>query len=267
MLNIINSNVYTEVENLTILFRTATGFPHIVIDNFLDESVAERLLRDFPEITAMYPSRHYIFGSKYELSPWNNISNSFHLLYEELISKRFQIFISRIAGKNLFIDPNLPGAIHQGVNKSYLDIHTDFNIHPYNETWIHSLNVLIYLNKNWKQEYGGDLLLKAGLEEANLKISPQFNRCVIMLSDDTTYHGYNRMTLPQGVTRKSITAQFYKKEFSEKVPRKQTTTWVPSEGSIFKRYVAKLYNPLVLTKNRFFGSSTIRKHELNRSLD
>ena len=88
-----------------------------------------------------------------------------------------------------------------------------------------------------------------------------------MLSDDTTYHGYNRMTLPQGVTRKSITAQFYKKEFSEKVPRKQTTTWVPSEGSIFKRYVAKLYNPLVLTKNRFFGSSTIRKHELNRSLD
>lgn len=267
MLNVINSQVYNEVDKLAKSFRVASPFPYVVIDNFLNESIAESVLADFPDVSAMHLSRHYMFGNKYELSPWHHLSECFQILYEELISPSFQAFISQIAGENLFADPNLLGAIHQGVNGSYLDMHTDFNLHPYNQTWIHYITVLIYLNKNWQQEYGGEL--KFGAESAGeyYHISPTFNRCVIMLSNDKTYHGYSRTNLPPTVTRKSMSIQFYQQETSAKSISRKTTTWVPAKTSIVKHYVAKLYNPLVLTKNRFFGSFTLRKHEVNQSLN
>ena len=265
MLNAINPKVYNEVDKLAKLFQVASPFPHVVIDSFLNESIAENILENFPDTSAMHLSRHYMFGNKYELSPWRHISDCFQVLYEELSSPRFQTFISQIASENLFTDPNLLGAIHQGINGSYLDMHTDFNLHPYNQTWIHSLTVLIYLNKNWQQEYGGDLQLRSKLVGENFKVSPDFNRCVIMLSDDKTYHGYSKMSLPPAVTRKSITVQLYKQGTSTKRLTRKTTTWVPAETSILKHYIAKLYNPLVLTKNRFFGSFTLRKHEVNQS--
>lgn len=253
MLCAINPNIYSEVEKLSLLFRTAIPFPHVVIDNFLDESVANGLLKDFPEVSIMHRSHHYLFSNKYELSSWHKISNSFNVVYKELISKKFQLLINKISGENLFVDSKFYGDIHQGVNGSFLDMHTDFNVHPYHINWLHRLNVLIYLNKNWAGGYGGELRLGWGGDGAITEIPPLFNRCVIMLSDDTTYHGYNRMTLPKGVTRKSILTHFYKEESSNRVPHRKLTTWVPSQTSILKSRVAKLYNPVASLKRQIFG--------------
>ena len=248
----INSSIYNEVEKFSLLFKTAIPFPHVVIDNFLNESVADELLKDFPEISAMHRSNHFLFTNKYESSLWRKISDSFCLLNEELLSNKFQLFTSEIFGDALFMDSNFYGDIHQGVNKSFLDMHTDFNLHPYHKTWQHRLNVIIYLNKNWKQEYAGNLRLRRGLKGDIYEISPLFNRCVIMLLDNTTYHGYNQMILPKDISRKSIVAQFYKEELPNKLPPRRTTTWGPDQTDSFKWFAAKLYNPVTLLKTRIF---------------
>lgn len=253
MLCAINPSIYSEVEKLSLLFQTAIPFPHVVIDNFLNESVANSLLEDFPSNSVMHRSHHYLFANKYELSAWSKVSDLFSLLKTELVSKDFQTIISKISGENLFMDANFYGDLHQGINGSFLDMHTDFNVHPYHKNWLHRLNLLIYLNKDWKQEYAGNLRLRWGLEGAVNEIPPLFNRCVIMLSDDTTYHGYNKMTLPKDVTRKSILVHFYKEESPNKVPPKKLTTWVPEQTSKIKGGVAKLYNPVASLKRRYFS--------------
>ena len=251
MICAINPSIYSEFQKLSLLFRTAIPFPHVVIDNFLDESVAEGLLKDFPKVSLMHRSHHYLFANKYELCSWNSNATCFGCLQDELLSKQFASFVSKMSGKTLFMDSSCYLDIHQGLNGSFLDMHTDFTLHPYHSNWIHQLNVMIYLNKNWKQEYGGYLRLKGNLNETITEIAPLFNRCVIMLSNDVTYHGYNRMILPKDVTRKSILANFYEEESFNMTPKKPTT-WVP-EKTLFKSRVAKLYNPVAVMKKRFFG--------------
>lgn len=42
-----------------------------------------------------------------------------------------------------------------------------------------------------------------------VKVKPEFNKCVIFATDIDSYHGYKKMILPKGVTRKSIAAYYY----------------------------------------------------------
>ncbi len=261
----INPSIYGEVKKFSLLFRTAAPFPHIVIDNFLDESVANALIENFPDNSSMHRCHHYLFANKRELSSWNKISSSFDSLHQNLLSEQFQSFIRAISGEDLFMDAEFCGDLHQGSDGGFLKMHTDFNLHPSQDTWVHRLNVMIYLNKNWQQEYNGDLQLRKGLKGGIKEISPVFNRCVIMLSDDTTYHGYTRLNLPQNMTRKSIVVHFYKEESPNKVPRRKMTTWAPDEESfLLNENSTKLYNSLTSLKNRLLGSSAAYKAKRNK---
>ena len=59
----------------------------------------------------------------------------------------------------MFIDADFyGGGIHQGKAGSFLDMHADFNYHPLKEHWFRNLNLLLYLNKDWKKEYAGELI-------------------------------------------------------------------------------------------------------------
>jgi len=252
----INTSIYNEVEKFARLFSTATPFPHVVIDNFLNESVANALINDCPETSSMQRCRHYLFANKHEFSSWDGLSDSFSLLHQELLSEQFQLFVRSVSGEDLFMESKFSGDLHQGTDGGFLNMHTDFNLHPVQDTWVHRLNVMIYLNKNWQQQYGGYLQLRKGLKGATKEISPAFNCCIIMLSDQTTYHGYNRLNLPEGLTRKSLVVHFYKEESPNKIPPRKVTTWASDEQAfLLQGHLTKLYNLLTSLKSRFLGSS------------
>lgn len=248
---VINPDIYKEVETFSRLFATTVPFPHVIIDNFLDESLANALINDFPKNSSMQRSHHFLFTNKHELPFWSSISDSFGLLHQELLSDRFRSFVSAVSGEDVFMDSKFYGDLHQGTDQGFLNMHTDFSLHPVQDNWVHRLNVMIYLNKNWKQEYGGYLRLRAGLNGESKEVSPEFNRCILMLSDDTTYHGYSKLNLPGNVTRKSIVVSFYKEEPTDKVPHRRLTTWDSQEQTfLFKRHVTGFYNSLTSLKNR-----------------
>jgi hypothetical protein len=175
-----------------------------------------------------------------------------------MVSDAFKRFLTEATGFDVFVDPMFfGGGFHQGGDGSFLDMHVDFNLHPQHKTWLRTLNILIYFNKDWKDDYGGHLLVRNAPSAPTRSIAPLFNRAVIMLTDNRTYHGYRKMSLPPGVTRKSVATYAYQLVGEGEVDFR-TTGWAPESAGLFKRLVARNYNGLVLLKNRWFGSSTAK---------
>lgn len=239
-----------EVDALAGRFGSAEPFPVVVLDGFVTEELARGLLGEFPSVDSMPRSNDYVFADKRvsaNLADAGPASRTFH---DALLSDEFADALGRLTGRRLFVDSSFHGGgFHQGGDGSYLDTHVDFNIHPKHEDWLRVLNVLLYLNEDWAPEYDGDLLIRRDPKHEPRAIAPLFNRGVIMLTSDYTYHGYRRMTLPPGVTRKSIAAYAY-----ELIPvgsmRTRTTSWAPEDGGIVKRSLAKHWTALATTRNR-----------------
>lgn len=239
-------------------FATAAPFPLVVLDGFLDPELAHALLDEFPDPAAMPKSRDYVFGDKRELSSIERQGPAGRRLHEAMLSSDFARFLSDLTGEDLFVDPAFHGGgFHQGGDGSYLDLHVDFNIHPLHDDWLRTLNILLYLSPDWREEYGGQLLVKAAPDDEPREIWPAFNRAVVMRTDDRTYHGYRRMRLPAGVTRKSIATYAYRQITPGEVAAR-TTGWAPEDAAVWKRMLARHYDRLVRVKTRWLGSGTAR---------
>jgi 2OG-Fe(II) oxygenase superfamily len=239
-------------------FRSARPFPHLVIDDFLDRDAAAAVVAEFPDIGAMPKSRDYIFADKHELSSLARQGPASSALATALLGQEFQEFVSTVTGRALFIDPSFfGGGFHQGGDGSFLDMHVDFNIHPEHRDWLRVLNVLLYLNPDWSPDYGGELLIKSDPDEDALAIAPVFNRAVIMLTAENTFHGYRRMTLPPNVTRRSVAAYAYQLVVPGDVASR-TTGWRPDDASAARRLIARHYSRVVVAKTRLFGSRTAK---------
>ncbi len=105
------------------------------------------------------------------------------------------------------------GAFHQMLPGGKLDVHADFNVDEERKLR-RRINVLVYFNKAWKDEYGGHLeLWDKDLSECKQKIAPLFNRAVIFNTSSTSYHGHPRpLTCPKGMTRKSLAFYYYQSD-------------------------------------------------------
>jgi hypothetical protein len=130
----------------------------------------------------------------------------------ELNSAAFVDFLEQLTGiSGLVPDPHLDGGgLHQIVRGGHLGVHVDFNRHP--RTGLHRrLNVLLYLNRGWKEEYRGALeLWSAEQRRCERRILPAFNRLVVFSTTDRSYHGHPEpLACPEDRTRKSLALYYY----------------------------------------------------------
>lgn len=240
------------------MFRSSMPVRHVVIDDFLEHELAQRLFDDLPSPDEMPKSRDYMFSDKRELSTLDKHSEASRALHEAFMSDAFASFLEKLVGKSTFVDPQyVGGGFHAGAEGSFLDLHTDFNVHPTQSNWFRQLNILLYLNPGWEQDWGGELLLTDEPTNPTISVEPRFNRLVIMESTDRSFHGYKQIAFPPGRSRRSIAAYGYSVIEANSVARR-TTTWAPQEAGVIKRILAKNWNWMVLTKNRFFGSGTLK---------
>jgi len=238
-------------------FLLAKPFPHLVIDGFCEKEKLEQLHKELPEIQTK--SRDYVFAAnKFEKSKFSNVSPLFEELHEDLISPEFELFLKYITNHEVFIDKAFHGGgIHQGKKKSFLDMHLDFNYHPLHKNWCRYLNLLLYLNKDWKPEYGGHLKIQDLRTSESNDIEVPFNRMVIQLTNSYTLHGYDVTNFPDGMFRTSIASYAYMKhQYIVEKPR--TTDWHVGEGKPVKQFLASIYDPAVKIKNKLFGSGTAK---------
>ena len=74
----------------------------------------------------------------------------------------------------------------------------------------------------------------------------------MMLTSDNTYHGFRKMSLPPGVTRKSIAGYAY--ELIHEGSRKpRTTSWAPEGGGVVKQVLARHWTSLAAAKDKIAG--------------
>ena len=231
---------------------------HVAIDGFLDAEFAQQLYDDLPQPDAMPKSRDYMFSDKRELSTLDRHSELSKKLHDVFMSQEFADFLTPLVGHPVFVDPEyVGGGFHAGSEGSFLDLHVDFNIHPVHEDWLREFNILLYLNPGWDPSWKGELLLTDDPANPRTEVQPLFNRLVLMECTDKSYNGYDKINFPAGTSSRSIAAYGSSLVSAGSVSR-HTTNWVPQDASPAKRALAKNWNWIVLTKNKFFGSGTLK---------
>jgi len=192
-------------------------YPHIVIDDFLGADVIERMLDEFPKVGSG-AWIHYVHYNerKYGQTRRDTFGPTIGEVVDELNSPRFLEFLRDVTGiEHLLPDETLEGGgLHQSERGGFLNVHADFTVHPHRRDWRRRLNLLLYLNPGWQEDWGGYLeLWDTEMRECRRKIGPLFNRCVIFSTDPTSFHGHpDPMTCPPGVTRKSLALYYFTQE-------------------------------------------------------
>jgi hypothetical protein len=229
-------------------YMGAEPYPHIVLENFLNPEVLDQCVKEFDTLNETDGWINYVHFNekkrglnKLELLP-ANIQRTIH----ELNTPAFLEFLSELTGiKNLQKDDQLEGGgIHQSTRGGYLNIHADFTVHPHHRHWQRRINLLVYLNKDWEEEWGGKLeLWDKEMKGCVEKILPIFNRCVIFNTDPDSYHGHpDPMTCPEGTYRRSIALYYYT---IEENPLKRATHYVARPEEKGKRFMVQLDNMML----------------------
>ncbi|MBT8195469.1 MAG: 2OG-Fe(II) oxygenase [Bacteroidia bacterium] len=246
-------------EELRLRYLTASPYPHIAIENFCDR---ERLLKAYDSIPLLEnKSRDYMFaGNKFEKSNYGTLGPELLELQEELRSDRMNKLLTFITCENTFVDPkNYGGGLHQGRENTFLDMHLDFNYHPMHKLWWRSLNLLLYMNKDWKEEYGGHLELEDLRTGERKSCKVDFNTLIIQKCSDYTLHGYYPTKFPEGVWRTSIATYAFTKHIKQ-IAKPRTTDWFPDkegDGSL-KKWFGRNFHHAVKVKTKIFGSATAK---------
>jgi Rps23 Pro-64 3,4-dihydroxylase Tpa1-like proline 4-hydroxylase len=202
-----------EQASLRERYRAARPFPHVVINDFFHPDLLEQVLGEFPAPGAL---RWQKFDNEREIKLASAAEASFgpatRLLLYHLNSITFLDFLGEVTGiPNLLSDPCFDGGgLHQIVRGGKLGIHADFNQHA-RYRLDRRLNLLVYLNKDWREDYGGHLeLWDRSMTRCEARIAPLFNRVVIFGTTDYTYHGHPEpLDCPEGRTRKSLALYYF----------------------------------------------------------
>lgn len=207
--------ILREKEQIKKDWNAKKPFRYLYLDNFFLPAKAEEVLAAYPEP----------WKGEWENTTYINQKNKFQMTkfeensvldraFKELNDPVFLKTMGEITGiENLIGDPELfGGGLHQSIAGAFLDVHIDYNIHP--KTKQHRrLNILVYMNKDWKDEYEGHLELWDmcdGKKERIERIAPLFNRMAMFETNQISYHGHpHPLRTPKGVSRKSVAAYYY----------------------------------------------------------
>lgn len=199
--------------NAHAAYRKAEPYPHICLDNFLDAGVVAGVAAEFPELGGKEDIR---FSDPNQLKLASRGEHRFGPVTRELVhflnSGPFLEYLSALTGiRGLIPDPYFSGGgLHEIRRGGFLKIHADFNKHP-DLQLDRRINLLLYLNKNWEESYGGHFeLWDRDMKQCVRKLLPVFNRMVIFNTTDLSYHGHpDPLACPEDRSRRSLALYYY----------------------------------------------------------
>ncbi len=219
-------------------FNSAKPFRYVMFDDFFNEAECELIHNSYPTIkngtwdgTTYLDQKNKFQKSKFETG------SLLQEVFDELNGQEFRTWLQEITELESPIlgdDELFGGGLHQSIKGAYLNVHVDYNIHP--TTQFHRrLNVIIYMNKDWKDEYEGHLELwdlTENKQELIGKFAPAYNRCVIFETNEISFHGHPKpLNAPNGINRKSIATYYYTETRPEnEIAENHNTIYVNTEG-------------------------------------
>jgi len=221
-------------------YRENTPCPHILLKDFLEPDVASEMAAQFPQAaTDAWTQYKHANENKLGMAKRQLFPPAIGAVTDELNSPEFVGWISELTGiPNLMADPMLEGGgLHQSGRGGYLNVHTDFSMHHFHANWRRRVNLILYLNPGWQEEWGGALELweksaDGKMTRCGAKYPPLLNHALIFTTDERSLHGFpDALTCPKEESRKSLALYYYTVERNKKVPVHSTDYFArPQDG-------------------------------------
>lgn len=209
-------------------YRAAQPFPHIVIETLVDPMVLDKVLAEFT--TSDRTTWHHTENSrerKYSTEDEQQFGPYTRALIHVFNSGPFLAFLEALTGiEGLMADPHLRGGgLHEIKRGGSLGVHADFNFYKRLKVY-RRLNLIVYLNKGWQEDWGGHLELWAtGADHPAARLAPTFNRAVIFDTSNASYHGHpHPLACPEDQSRKSVALYYYSVDYPYDEDRTPHTT-------------------------------------------
>lgn len=190
-------------------FWTNKPFPNAIIDGLVNEDSLILISEEFEKYQDWQGEKKFKGSVR---KRWQSNLNSMPAKTAELISylnsPGFVSSLSRAIGEELIPDNSLQGGgMHSTRSGGFLAMHADY-CRQRETGYYRRINLILYLNRNWKEEYGGSLLL--GDKRELVSISPEFNRMCLFRTDDLSLHGQpDPLKTPKDICRNSIAVYYY----------------------------------------------------------
>lgn len=202
-------------------FLAARPFRHCVVEGFFAPAFADALLAEFPAFERGNAlNEDGVAAGKSTVERIRSLGGRWAALDACIQSPAFLGLVGRMTGiDGLLYDPHyFGGGTHDNRDGQSLDVHIDFNRHPATG-WHRRLNLIVYLNREWEDGWGGELELHRDPYDPDtdevVAIAPLFNRCVVFETTEHSWHGFPPIRLPPGreaLGRRSVALYFYTRE-------------------------------------------------------
>ena len=220
-------------EKLAESFKEAQPWPHIVLDDFFDEMVLDTILDEIEESRSGWHEFDTKYEKKMQLHKDELLGPTTRAFLHNLNAQPFLEFLSKVTGiERLVPDPYyVGGGYHQIPRGGKLGVHVDFNQHATLGLY-RRLNIIIYLNKQWKDEYGGHFQLwEKESNKCQKSVSPQFNRVAIFETTSSSFHGHPEpLNCPEGMFRRSLALYYYSPDRGGQMKDKHSTIFLLEDG-------------------------------------
>lgn len=204
--------LYRKATSMNLDYDQNKPYPHIVVDGLFDLDLLKCIAAECTDSFKDQEKHFYGSVGKHATSKRRYWGAHTRALLEELNSAEFLAFLEKLTGiDGLVSDPYYEGGgIHETKKGGFLKVHTDFNFHRKLKL-DRRVNLLLYLNENWDEQFGGHLeLWDQNMASCEAKVLPVINRMVVFTTTDFSNHGHPEpLTCPEDRSRKSLALYYY----------------------------------------------------------
>ena len=192
-----------------------------LIDKLSEQKFLKSVNKSLSKPTKTFKQNNKII--KYEHNDSNNFNIFLKKIYKELYSKKFINLLKKIFNlKNLYPDGNkLYSGLSVSFKNSILKEHIDFNYNNKIKKY-RIINLLLYLNKNYKDKNGGKFYYRDIVSNKRKYIKPKFNNLVIFMTNKNIPHGFTKVYKK----RISLNLYYYSKNNLTLTKSKHKTQWI-----------------------------------------
>ena len=215
----------------------ADPFPHMVLDDVLTADAFRSAVAEFPAIRdESWKGYLHVNETKYANPRVDTWAPTLQAIANEFLSPEFTRFLTELTGiAGLIPDASMDGGgLHQTLRGGHLNVHADFTTHHGNDDWARRINILLYLNDEWREEWGGQLeLWDAAMKGCRNRVTPRGNRMLVFTTSEDSFHGHpDPLICPDGVARRSMALYYFTREHS---PVRRATNYRARPGDGLKR--------------------------------
>jgi len=177
-------------------YRENQPCPHILLKDFLDPESALSAAMEFPQATSdAWTQYKHATKTSWACPSVSSFRPCWQRSRTNSTRRSFVAWVSELTGiPGLMADPMLEGGgLHQSGPGGYLNVHTDFSMHHFHTHWHRRVNLILYLNPGWQEEWA--VLSNCGAEgweDGTLcgEVSPLLNHALIFTTDERSLHGF-----------------------------------------------------------------------------